>query len=65
VDKPKKVKYYVVKKGAITVKLEETGEIHIEFAGCQECGTCKIACPHGALEWHYPRGEYGVQYRYG
>ena len=24
---PKKVKYYVVKKGAITVKLEETGEI--------------------------------------
>jgi len=44
---------------------EETGEILIEYAGCLECGSCRVACPHGALEWNYPRGGFGVQYRYG
>ena len=44
---------------------EELNEICVEFAGCLECGTCKIACIEGAIDWSYPRGEYGVQYRYG
>ncbi|MBS1238633.1 MAG: 4Fe-4S dicluster protein [Deltaproteobacteria bacterium] len=44
---------------------EETKEIKVEYAGCLECGTCKIACKDGAIEWTYPRGDYGVQYRYG
>ena len=44
---------------------EETGEVLIEYAGCLECGSCRVACPHGALEWNYPRGGFGVQYRYG
>ena len=42
---------------------EETGEMAVEYAGCLECGTCMIAC--AAISWEYPRGEYGVQYRYG
>ena len=44
---------------------EETGEMVVEYAGCLECGTCMIACVCGALSWAYPRGECGVQYRYG
>ena len=44
---------------------EETGEMVVEYAGCLECGTCKIACIYGSVSWEYPRGEYGVQYRYG
>ena len=44
---------------------EETGEIVVEHAGCLECGTCKIACVSRAISWEYPRGEFGVQYRYG
>jgi ferredoxin like protein len=44
---------------------EETGEILIEYTGCLECGSCRVACPSGALEWNYPRGGFGVQYRYG
>lgn len=44
---------------------EETGEMVAEYAGCLECGTCKIACPKAAITWCYPKGEYGVQYRYG
>ncbi len=43
----------------------ESDEIKVEYTGCLECGTCKIACRDGAIEWTYPRGEYGVQYRHG
>lgn len=41
------------------------GEIVLNWEGCLECGTCKLACPEGALTWRYPRGGYGVQYRLG
>ena len=44
---------------------EETGEMVVEYAGCLECGTCKIACIYGSVTWDYPGGDYGVQYRYG
>ena len=44
---------------------EETDEMVVEYAGCLECGTCKIACVEEALEWSYPRGDYGIQYRFG
>lgn len=44
---------------------EETNEITVEYAGCLECGTCRVACPEGAIEWVYPKGDFGVQYRYG
>jgi len=44
---------------------KETDEMVVEYAGCLECGTCRIACKDGALEWSYPRGDYGVQYRFG
>jgi len=33
--------------------------------GCLECGSCRAVCPHGAITWRYPRGEYGVRYRWG
>lgn len=44
---------------------DDTGEITVEFAGCLECGTCLLVCPLDAVEWRYPDGGYGVQYRYG
>jgi len=43
----------------------ETGEVTVEFAGCLECGSCRVACVRGSVSWDYPRGECGVQYRYG
>jgi ferredoxin like protein len=46
-------------------KNEETGEMTVEYAGCLECGACKIACMRGAVSWQYPRGEFGVRFRYG
>jgi len=44
---------------------EKVREMKVEYAGCLECGTCKIACEEDAIEWIYPRGDHGVQYRYG
>jgi ferredoxin like protein len=44
---------------------KETGEIVIDYSGCLECGSCRVVCPFGALAWSYPRGGFGVQYRYG
>jgi ferredoxin like protein len=42
----------------------ETGEVVFEHAGCLECGTCLALCP-GDLDWSYPAGGFGVQYRHG
>ncbi|MHB8763219.1 MAG: ferredoxin family protein [Deferrisomatales bacterium] len=44
---------------------DEANRMVVEFAGCLECGTCLVACREGALAWRYPRGGFGVQYRYG
>ncbi len=46
--------------------LTEAGGIAFDYAGCLECGTCRVVCPKpGAICWTYPRGSFGVQYRYG
>lgn len=42
----------------------ETGEVILEHAGCLECGTCLALCPED-LDWSYPAGGFGVQYRHG
>jgi len=44
---------------------EETGDMVVEYAGCLECGSCSIACSYKSVVWDYPRGGFGVQYRYG
>jgi ferredoxin like protein len=41
------------------------GEVELSIDGCLECGTCLIACGHEVLEWHYPNGGAGVQFRFG
>jgi ferredoxin like protein len=37
--------------------------VDFAYEACLECGTCLILCDRGALEWHYPRGGYGVRFR--
>jgi ferredoxin like protein len=44
---------------------EPDGTISVEYAACLECGTCLAIAAPGALEWHYPRGGFGVQFREG
>jgi len=45
--------------------LNEQGEIRVEFEACLECGTCLVVCQRNAIQWSYPKGGAGVQYRYG
>ncbi|MHC4780770.1 MAG: ferredoxin family protein [Planctomycetota bacterium] len=44
----------------------DDGQIQVRFEGCLECGTCLIACPvKGGLKWRYPRGGFGIHFRFG
>lgn len=45
---------------------EEDGSVAITPDGCLECGTCRIICAStGELEWNYPRGGYGILFKFG
>ena len=47
-------------------KKQEDGSVRFDYAGCLECGTCRILGLEGALEkWEYPRGTFGIEFRYG
>ena len=42
------------------------GSVRFDYAGCLECGTCRILGLDTVLEkWDYPRGTFGVEFRYG
>lgn len=46
--------------------LNDEGDVAFDFAGCLECGTCRVICPKpGALEWNHPQGTFGIAFRYG
>ncbi|WP_319403352.1 ferredoxin family protein [uncultured Anaeromusa sp.] len=45
---------------------EKEGEINFDYAGCLECGTCRVLCAQkGIIKWKYPRGSFGIAFRYG
>lgn len=37
----------------------------VAYENCIECGTCRIACPSDNIEWVYPKGGYGITYKFG
>ena len=44
----------------------DNGGIQFDYAGCLECGTCRILCGKTLLaRWEYPLGTFGVEYRFG
>lgn len=45
---------------------DEAGRVEIASDGCMECGTCRVVCQAtGEIEWSYPRGGYGVLFKFG
>lgn len=49
--------------GLYTVK---NNEISFDYAGCLECGTCRLVCEKkGITKWVYPRGTFGIAFRLG
>jgi ferredoxin like protein len=46
--------------------MNDKGQVEITVDGCVECGTCRvIAEPSGDIEWSYPRGGYGILFKFG
>jgi ferredoxin like protein len=47
-------------------KIDDDGNVAFDFAGCLECGTCRVLCAGTeTLEWNHPQGTFGVEFRYG
>ena len=45
---------------------EGDGNVTLITDGCLECGTCRIICSeHHNVEWEYPRGGYGILFKFG
>jgi ferredoxin like protein len=45
---------------------QDDGRVVFSYEGCVECGTCRIVCNvFDNIEWTYPRGGFGIQYRHG
>ncbi len=53
---------WVCPAGCFTV-LE--GKLMFGFEGCLECGSCRIACEKGAVDWTLPGPGFGICYLYG
>lgn len=44
----------------------ESGEMLFDYAGCLECGTCRVICGNTIIKkWQYPLGTMGIEYRWG
>lgn len=45
---------------------DEKGQFLFDYAGCLECGTCRVLCGESLLaKWEYPVGSQGIEYRHG
>jgi ferredoxin like protein len=45
---------------------DSQGRVEIVPDGCMECGTCRVLCGEsGEVEWNYPRGGFGVLFKFG
>ena len=51
---------------AACYKAEGNGSVTLITDGCLECGTCRIICDEFSnVAWEYPRGGYGILFKFG
>jgi len=43
---------------------EAESTVEVRYEDCLECGTCRIACEMGAIEWSNPPWGSGVSYKH-
>lgn len=44
----------------------DRGQVEVAPDGCMECGTCRVlTADSGDIDWNYPRGGYGVLFKFG
>lgn len=41
------------------------GRLVLITDGCLECGTCRIVCDQRNLDWEWPRGGFGILFKFG
>lgn len=47
-------------------KLDEHGILTFDYAGCLECGTCRVLSKGKVItKWKYPENSFGIEYRMG
>ena len=51
--------------GGVVFSISDRGEVELDIDGCLECGTAALPCGPEVLDWNYPNGESGVQFRFG
>lgn len=46
--------------------IQEDGKrLDLVVDGCLECGTCRLVCDEDNVDWNYPRGGFGVLFKFG
>jgi len=40
-------------------------KILVAYENCIECGACRMLCPFDNIKCEWPKGGFGVQYKYG
>ncbi len=43
----------------------EKKKVIVSYENCIECGACRMLCPFDNIKCFWPRGGFGVQYKYG
>jgi len=46
-------------------RAEADGKIELVVDGCLECGTCRLVCDEDNVDWNYPRGGFGILFKFG
>lgn len=44
---------------------EDMHMMQVAYENCVECGTCRIGCSEQNIKWAYPRGGFGITYKFG
>lgn len=51
---------------AALYRIDADGNKTFDYAGCLECGTCRVACESTIVKkWDNPQPMMGVEYRFG
>lgn len=51
---------------AALYKRDADGKKSFDYAGCLECGTCRVICGNTIItKWENPQPTMGVEYRFG
>lgn len=44
---------------------EANKKIVLAWENCIECASAEHLCPYSNIKWFYPRGGYGIEYKFG